>query len=146
MKPFEAFLNRSATGKNLTSMGGSSNIPRDGSMNLDRSIGRRVQQSVHRALCIRTGDLASASDALLPRVEGHLVVSVRLHHVIGGSGNPAMMGGIQPRLRGRHPVPGGDQPTNTSAIREATAKTGRRTRGAWEYYIPVSVGEHAIPL
>ena len=54
------------------------------------------------------GALTSASDVLLSRVEAHLVVAVRLHHVIGGSGDDAMVRGAHPGLIGRHPEPGGD--------------------------------------
>lgn len=38
------------------------------------------------------GSSTSASDALLPRVKGHLVMGVRLHHLIGGSWDAAMWG------------------------------------------------------
>ena len=60
--------------------------------------------------CFRicAGGLTSASDVLLPRVEGHLVVGVWLHHVVGGSGNDTMVWGAHPRLSGRHPESGGD--------------------------------------
>ena len=77
---------------------GSSNTPGDGSMNSVRDVGRRAQQGFYKAFRLWTGGLTSASDTLLSRVEGHLVMSVRLHHVIGGTGNSAMMWCIQPRF------------------------------------------------
>ena len=53
-------------------------------------------------------------------------MSVRLHHLITGNWDAAMVWGAQPGLSGRHPESRGDQPANTRTIREATAETGRR--------------------
>lgn len=73
-------------------------------------------------------------------------MSMRLHHVICGGGNPTLVRSAQSRWSGRHSESGSDQATNTGAIRKATTKTGRRARGAWEYQMPVSVAERAIRL
>ena len=85
---------------------GSSEILEDGHLTIT-SVDDCGGVSVKR-FCVWVECSASASDVLLSRVEGHLVVDMRLHHVIGGSGNPAMMWGVQPRLGGRHPVSGSD--------------------------------------